>query len=145
MAWLSLQTTGDKVPKLPRHIGWHLRRRQHTNGAHQARPIPLPRNCEQESAHVELKNANLETPYIPSVRIVLPIIQIDVDPLWTHVGDGAHRGATRVDGLHQDYRDPEVGDLNLVPRVEQEVQRLDVAVNDVSPVQVGEFSEDLAG
>ena len=76
------------------------------------------------------------TPYIPSVRIVLPIIQIGVDPLRTHVSDGAHQGVTWVHGLHQDSQDLEVGDLDLVPRIEQEVRRLDVAMDDVPPVQV---------
>ena len=104
----------------------------------------MPRNREREPTHIELENANPETPYIPGVRIVLPVVQIGVDPLWTHVGDGAHRGVTRVHGLGQDSRDPEVGDLDLVPRVEQEVRRLDVAVDDVPPVQVGESGEDLA-
>uniref|UniRef100_A0A7N2N041 Uncharacterized protein n=1 Tax=Quercus lobata TaxID=97700 RepID=A0A7N2N041_QUELO len=64
------------------------------------------------------------TPYIPSVRIVLPIVQISVDPFRTHVSDGAHQGVTWVHGLHQDSQDLEVGDLDLVPRIEQEIREL---------------------
>ncbi|KAF1865793.1 hypothetical protein Lal_00021794 [Lupinus albus] len=50
---------------------------------------------------------------------------------------------TRIHRLVQDPTDAEVSDLYLLPGIEEEVGRLDVTVDDVAAVEVGEAAKDL--
>ena len=142
---IPLQASRHEIPKIRRGRVRRLRRLRHTNGAHQARPIPLPPNREREPPHVELQDAHAKAPDITGVSVVLSVIDVGVDPLGAHVRDRPHRRVARIHRLVQDPPDAEVRDLDLLPRVDQEVRRLDVAVHDVPPVQVSEPPQDLAG
>lgn len=140
----SLQTPRNKIPKLRRGRYRRLRRRSHTNSTHQASPIPLPTNRKRKPSHVELQDANPKAPYITGISIVLTVVDVGVDPLRTHVRDRSNGGIARIHRLVQDPTYSEVSDLDLLARVDEEVRRLDVAVDDVAAVEVRESTEDLA-
>ena len=73
------------------------------------------------------------------------MIEIGVDPLRTHVCDGTDGRIAGVHGLSQNPTHSEIGDLDLVPRVDQKIRGFDIAVDDLPPVEIGEAAEDLPG
>ena len=116
---LSLQTTSYEIPKLPRRCGRSLRWLRHADCTHQARPIALATHRERESSEIELKDAYAEAPNVPGVTIVLSLIEICVNPFWTHVSNSPNRRIARIHGLFQDPTHTEIGDLHLFPSVDE--------------------------
>lgn len=93
--------------------------------------------------HVKLQDADPKAPNIAGVGVVLALIEIGVDPLRAHVGYGPHRGVAGVHRLRQDSAHTEIGNLDLISIVDQEIRRLDVAVDDAPSVEVSQAGEDL--
>lgn len=110
---LPLQATVDEILKLPRRCRRRLWRRRHTNGAHQASPISLPSNCKWKPTQIKFQYADPQTPYIPSIPIILPLIQIRVDSLWTHIRNRSNARITWVHCLSQNSTHPKISNLNL--------------------------------
>lgn len=73
------------------------------------------------------------------------MIEISIDPLRAHISYCAHRRIARVHGLFQNPTDPKIGDLDLVPAVDQEIRGLDIAMHDLTSMEVGEAAQDLLG
>ena len=140
---IALKTAQDEVLEVRGSRRRSLGRLRHTNGAHETGPIALPPNREGEPSHVELQYANPKAPYVPCVRVVLPVVYVRIDPLRTHVGDRPHRRIARIHRLIQYPTHPEVSDLHLLPRVYKQIRRLDVPVDDVPPVQVRQPPKNL--
>lgn len=136
-ARFSLEATRDEVSELPGSGGRSLRWLRHADGAHQAGPIAPPPDVEGESAEIKLEDADAEAPNVAGVAVVLAVVEIGVDPLGAHVGDGPDGGVARVHGLFQDPADSEISDLDLLPRVDEEIRRLDVTVDDAAAMEVG--------
>ena len=113
-----LQATVDEILKLPRRCRRRLGRRRHTNGAHQASPISLPSNCKWKPTQIKFQYANTQAPYIPSIPIILSLIQIGVDSLWTHIRNRTNARITWVHCLSQNSTHPKISNLNLMPAVD---------------------------
>lgn len=141
---ITLQATRDEVTKLLRRRRRSFGRLSHTYSTHQTRPVTLSTHSEREPPQVKLQDANTETPYIPRVTVVTSVIQVRVDPLGAHVSDGSHRGVARIHGLRQDPAHPEVSDLDVIGRVYEKVRGFDVAVDDVTAVDISQAAENLA-
>ncbi|KAK3427852.1 hypothetical protein EUGRSUZ_F03995 [Eucalyptus grandis] len=141
---LALQAARDEVPELRGSGGGGLGGIGHADGAHEAGPVALAADGEGEAPQVELEDADAEAPDVAGVTVVLAVVEVGVDALGAHVGDGADGGVAGVHGLGEDAADAEVGDLDLLPRVHEEVRGLDVAVDDFPAVEVGEAAQDLA-
>lgn len=105
----------------------------------------MPPHREGESPEIELEDAHPQAPNVARVAVVLAFVEIRVDPLGAHVSDGPNRGVARIHGLLQDPAHAEVRDLDLLPHVDQEIGRLDVAMDDPTAVEVREPAEGLAG
>lgn len=119
LARIPLETAGNEISKLRRSSGRCLRRLRHANGTHEAGPIPLPPDRKRKSPQVKFQYADTQTPYIPSVPVVLPVIQICVDSFGAHVGNSAHRGIARIHCLIQDSGDPKISNFRYPLRVDQ--------------------------
>lgn len=65
-----------------------------------------------------------------------------VDPLWAHVSGRPNHRVTRILGLSEDPAYEKVGDLDLVQVVDQEIRLLDVAMDDLLTLEVGDAVED---
>jgi hypothetical protein len=141
-----LQAAGDEPPELARGGGRWLGRVVVADGAHERGPVALPAEVlpEGEPAQVELEDAEAEAPDVAGVAVVAAVVEVGVDPLGAHVGDGADGGVAGVHGLVEDAADAEVGDLDAARRVDEEVGGLDVAVHDVAAVEVRDPGQDLA-
>lgn len=137
-----LQAARHEMPELRRRGGRRLRRLRHAYGAEEAGPVAG--DPEGEPAQVDLQHADAEAPDVPGVGVVGALVDVGVDPLGAHVRDGAD-GGIAVHGLRQRPAHPEIGDLDLVPGVDQQIGGLDVAMHDLAGVQVMEALEDLVG
>lgn len=141
---IPLQATGDKIPKLPRGRCRRLWRLRQTDGAHEAGPVPSPGHRERKPAQIKLQDAHPHAPDIPGVPIVLPVVQIRVNPFRTHVSNRPYGGVAGIHSLWEDSGHAEIGYFDLFPGVDEEVGGLDVAVDDAMAVEVVEAGEDLA-
>lgn len=141
------QTTSNEATELPGRRRRRHRRISIANGAHQARPIPLPPNIipKREPTKIKLQHAKSETPDIAGVAIVDAVVEVGVNALGAHVGDGADRGVAGIHGLSKNAADAEVGDLDTAAGVDEEIRGFDVAVDDALAVEIGEAGEDLTG
>ena len=70
------------------------------------------------------------------------MVELGVDALGGYVGDGADGGvAGGVHGLGENTTDAEVGDHDLADRVDEQVSRLDVVVDDLTALEVVEADD----
>lgn len=72
------------------------------------------------------------------------MIEISIDALRAHVGDGANRGFA-IHSLSEDAADAEVGDLDTALMVDEEIGGFDVTVDDLAAMEVGEAGDHLTG
>ncbi|CAL9147612.1 unnamed protein product, partial [Musa hybrid cultivar] len=145
---LFLQAALDEAPEL-------ARRRTLGDGAcglaeadrhHQRRPVGArPLREQREVAAVQLQNRQPQAPHVGRVRIVVTAVGHRVEPLRAHVSARAHVGVAGVERPPQHLAHPEVGDLDLPGGVDEEVGRLDVAVDDLAGMKLGQTEEGLAG
>lgn len=119
LAGIPLETASNEISKLRRSGGRCLRRLRHANGTHKAGPIPLPPDRKRKSPQVKFQYTDPETPYIPSVPVVLSVIQICVDSFGAHIGNSAHRGIARIHCLIQDSGDPKISNFCYPMGVDQ--------------------------
>uniref|UniRef100_A0A0E0K630 Uncharacterized protein n=1 Tax=Oryza punctata TaxID=4537 RepID=A0A0E0K630_ORYPU len=141
-----LEAAADEALELRRGVGRRSRRVGVANRAHEGGPVSLLAEIlpEGEPAHVELENAQAEAPDVAGVAVVGAVVEVGIDALGAHVGDGPDGGVAGVHGLVEDAADAEVGDLDAAPGVDEEVGGLDVAVDDVAAVEVRDPGEHLA-
>lgn len=77
--------------------------------------------------------------WIECGAIINAKVEVDVVVLRAHVSDCLDKGVIRVHSLDEDLTDTKVDDLNLMGKVDKEVEGLDVIVDDVLMVEVGQL------
>jgi hypothetical protein len=84
-----------------------------------------------------------EEPHTPHIALV-PVLPTD-HPFWTFVGQRPDHRARKVLFLEQLPCYSEIGKLHFSPRVEQNVGWLDIPMDLVLAVEIGQSTEDLEG
>lgn len=96
-------------------------------------------------AQIELHQSQPQTPYIPSVAVVIASVRLGIEPLRAHVRAGSDVGITRVQRPTHDFADSEIGYLDFHVSVDEEIRWLNVSVDDLVRVKIIEAIENLSG
>ena len=128
------------------------RRRQ--GGRARRRVVEVAQHDRHALAHERrAPDERLEQHATEGVDVESLVERLGAELLGRHVGrgpeGGAGRGQTRLVGGLADVDDPEVGEVDEVAGGQQDVRRLDVAVDDAGPVRrverVGDLLDDADG
>jgi hypothetical protein len=141
---LLLEAPRHEVPELVRRSGWRLRRLAEAYGAHERGPVrALALGQEREVAQAQLQDGHPEAPHVGGVGVVVARVRLRVEPLGGHVRRRADVGRAGVQPPAQHLARAEVGDLHLAVGADEQVRRLEVAVNDAERVERREPEERL--
>ncbi|BAS86062.1 Os03g0713550, partial [Oryza sativa Japonica Group] len=120
------------------------------DGAHERRPARLLAGGEQRVArHEELQDGHAQAPHVGGEGVGAVAVELGVEPLGAHVRRRAlvlvRRAVLAAAARGDHLGDPEVGDLHLAVHADEEVARLDVAVDDAAGVEARQPGQRLRG